>query len=194
MAGQTRQRFAAVNATTGAVLPWRADADATGRALAISPDGTKVAVGGDFFNVNGSLLPLHRRGRGPPAAPCQPRTYPAGFIPNTSVTKHIFSGTDGRFYVSNEGTGGGVFDGRLAISWNTLDQVWRDNCLGATQATLRVPGHPLLGQPRPRLHSENGFQDGKRNFFMAQDAATAELLGWDPTPTTASARASARVR
>ena len=104
------------------------------------------------------------------------RTYTNGFIDNRSVTKNIFSGQD-RFYVGNEGTGGGVFDGRLAISWSTLDEVWRDTCLGATQATLEHAGTLYSASHAHDCtfdSDQDGFQDGKRNYFLAQDAATAK--------------------
>ncbi|MBC7764053.1 MAG: hypothetical protein H7201_20130, partial [Candidatus Saccharibacteria bacterium] len=54
VASQVRDRLAAVNSTTGALLPWSPDVDGVARAVAVSPDGTKVAVGGDFYNVNGN--------------------------------------------------------------------------------------------------------------------------------------------
>ncbi len=175
--GLQRLRYAAVDVRERTVLPFIANVDAPGRALAVSPDGAKVAIGGDFFNVNGvyshSIAVVDGR------TGANLRTYPAGFIHNNSVTKHIFSGDDGRFYVSNEGTGGGVFDGRLAIDWTTLDQVWRDTCLGATQATYQYQG-TLYSASHAHDCSAEAFQDGKRNYFMAQDASNATLLGWDP--------------
>jgi fibronectin type 3 domain-containing protein len=173
---QPRQRFAAVNATTGAVLPWTANVDAPGRAVGVSPDGTKVAIGGDFFNVNGAASHSIAVVDGTTGANL--RTYTNGFIPNTSMTHTIWSGQD-RFYIGNEGTGGGVFDGRLAISWTTLDEVWRDNCLGATQAVMEYQG-TLYSASHAHNCDATAFQDGKRNYLMAQDAATAKLLAWDP--------------
>ncbi|WP_211332444.1 LamG-like jellyroll fold domain-containing protein [Nocardioides aurantiacus] len=175
--GLQRLRYAAVDVRQRTVLPFVADVDAPGRAVVVSPDGAKVAIGGDFFNVNGvyshSIAVVDGR------TGANLRTYPAGFIHNNSVTKHIFSGDDGRFYVSNEGTGGGVFDGRLAIDWTTLDQVWRDTCLGATQATYEYSG-TLYSASHAHDCSAEAFQDGKRNYFMAQKASDATLLGWDP--------------
>jgi large repetitive protein len=173
--GQTRQRFAAVD-SSGRLLPWAPQADAPGRGIGVSPDGGKVAIGGDFFNVNGAAT--HSIAVVDGSTGANLRTYSNGFIPDTSVTKHIFSGQD-RFYISNEGTGGGVFDGRAAFSWDTLDQVWRDTCLGATQASLEYGG-TLYSASHAHDCSANGFQDGKRSYLMAQDATTSDLLGWDP--------------
>jgi large repetitive protein len=180
VAGETRQRFAAVDATTGDLLPWAPAADAPGRGLGVSPDGSMVAIGGDFFNVNGT--PTHSIAVVDAVNGAIVRAYSNGFIPNNSATKHIFSGED-RFYVSNEGTGGGVFDGRLAISWSSLDQEWRDTCLGATQATLEHQGTLYSASHAHDCSSDgsqDGYQDGKRNYFNAQDAASSKLLGWDP--------------
>jgi hypothetical protein len=172
---QPRQRFAAVNATTGAVLPWVADADAPGRAIGVSPDGTKVAIGGEFFNVNGASTHSIAVVNGTTGA--NVRTYP-GLVPNTSMTHAIWSGQD-RFYVGNEGSGFGVFDGRIALSWNSLDEVWRDTCLGATQAVMEYQG-ALYSASHAHDCSTDAFPDGKRNYLMAQDPATGKLIGWDP--------------
>ncbi|MFU8946728.1 LamG-like jellyroll fold domain-containing protein [Mycetocola zhadangensis] len=177
VAGQQRLRFAALDATTGALLPWTANADRIGRAVAVSPDGSRVAIGGDFFTINGQnshSIAVVSAGTGGNI-----RNYPVGFIPQTSVTKSLYS-SGGSFYGGNEGTGGGVFDGRFAIDWNTLEQRWRDNCLGATQAVLEYQGTLYSASHAHDCASNGAFQDGKRNFFMAQRADTAELLGWDP--------------
>src|SRR5699024_954332 len=106
---------------------------------------------------------------------------PRGFIPDTSVTKDIHADAGGVFYVANEGTGGGVFDGRFAVDWNTGEQVWRDSCLGATQALLTHQGTLYSASHAHDCTANNGFPDGKRNYFLAQSTATAELYGWYPT-------------
>ncbi len=177
VAGEQRLRFAALNATTGVLLPWVANADRIGRAVAVSPDGSRVVVGGDFFTINGQNS--HSIGVVSAATGENVRNYPVGFIHQNSVTKALTTSGDS-FYGANEGTGGGVFDGRFAMDWNTLEQKWRDNCLGATQAVLEYQGTLYSANHAHDCASNGAFQDGKRSYFIAQDSQTAEILGWNP--------------
>ncbi|WP_345068410.1 DUF7594 domain-containing protein [Leifsonia kafniensis] len=176
--GQTRNHFAAVDATTGALLPWAPSADTIGRAIAVSPDQTKVAIGGDFLTVNGQNS--HAIAVVDATTGANLRNYPLGFIVRTSVTKTLL--TDGNtLYGGNEGSGGGVFDGRFAIDWTTLDQKWRDTCLGATQAVLAYQGTLYSASHAHDCNTNNAFGDGKRNYFNAQSTQDGSLLGWHPT-------------
>ncbi len=183
--GQSRQHFAAINLSNNALLPWAPAIDtipgqsvAVGRAISVSPDGSKVAIGGDFFTVNGQ--DSHSIAVVDSATGANIQNYARGFIPDTSVTKTIWS--DGsKFYVGNEGTGGGVFDGRLAVDWATLTQVWRDNCLGATQALVTFQGTLYIASHAHNCSSNNAFGDGARNFFMAEGTSTPTILQWFPT-------------
>ena len=87
------------------------------------------------------------------------RAYGSTFISRTSFTKSIVN--DGQnFYIGNEGTGGGVFDGRARFSLDTYDQVWRDTCLGATQAVDVYAGVLYAAQPPARLLDHE--RDGRR--------------------------------
>ncbi|MGW9627797.1 fibronectin type III domain-containing protein [Microbacterium sp. NPDC055521] len=190
----TRRGFAAFNATSGALLDWTANAVRTrtnlppevgqARAVLASPDGSKVVVGGDMFEINGvyshSIAMVTGATGANGAGGDVIRTYPAGFIPDTSVTKTIVDGADGRFYIGNEGTGGGVFDGKAAFSWDTGDQIWRDNCLGAVQDLLVRGGTIYSASHHHDCASIDAFPDGIRRYFNAQKTDTMEFLGWMP--------------
>lgn len=178
VASQPRQRFAAVNSTTGALLPWVADVELPGRAVTVSPDRTKVAIGGDFFTVNGQAS--HSIGVVDAVTGTNVRNYPVGFIHRNSVTKSLSSDATS-FYGGNEGTGGGVFDGTFSIDWNTLNERWRNTCLGATQAVLPYEGTLYSANHHHDCASNNNaFADGKRIYFTANKTDDPTLLGWFP--------------
>lgn len=206
VAGATRQYFAAVNSTTGALLPWTADAQSyqgagvnkRGRAVEVSPDGLKVVVGGYFYYVEGefshSIAILTSADSDQPEGTLL-KTYPQGFIPGnpnattpdanapngTSATHVITSGRgDGRFYIGNEGIGGGIFDGRAAFRWSDGEQIWRDTCLGATQDIIEDNGTLYAAHHVHDCSGINEVQDGRRVYLTAQSAETMGHYGWKP--------------
>ncbi|MCX5375755.1 LamG-like jellyroll fold domain-containing protein [Streptomyces sp. NBC_00091] len=187
--GQTRERFAAVDAASGALKPFTANADEPGRAVKVSNDGTKVLLGGDFFAVNGSTT--HALAVVDATTGAVAKTY--SNIPSNSVVKNIAADATG-YYTGNEGSGGGVFDGRLGLNLDFTEK-WRDRCLGATQYVLPYDGVLYSSSHAHDCSSELEFPDGKRNYLLAQStdhtgAAPAPVdgfvrgprkLGWHPT-------------
>lgn len=173
---ETRSRFAAMD-HKGALLPWAPAANAPGRAL-IVPEGRGVAVlGGDFATVNGvasQAIAVVDTVTG-----ANVRAYGTS-IPRTSVTKSIVHDRHS-FYIGNEGTGSGVFDGRARFSLDTFDEVWRDTCLGATQA-VDVYGEVLYsGHHQHDCRTMNQMSDGVRQHLTAQNVDNpAPQLGWSP--------------
>ncbi|WP_176604552.1 LamG-like jellyroll fold domain-containing protein [Streptomyces lycii] len=175
--GQSRDSFAAVSRADGGVLPWRADADEPGRAVELSPDGSRVFLGGDFFEVNGE--DSHALAAVDAATGDLVREYPLGFIPTTSVVKDLTTDASG-LYTANEGSGGGVFDGRIALDLDTLDQRWRDTCLGATQSVEVYDSVLYSGSHAHDCSSMGGFPNQRRMHLLAQSVDDPELLGWFP--------------
>jgi hypothetical protein len=171
-----RGRFAAVD-NTGALLPWAPMASAPGRALSV-PEGRGVAVlGGDFATVNGDASQAVAVVDATTGATV--RAYGETFFPRTSVTKSIVS--DGQsFFTGNEGTGGGVFDGRARFSLDTYDQVWRDTCLGATQAVDVYQGVVYGASHLHDCPGMNMMANGERQHLTAQRADDRTHLGWSP--------------
>ena len=180
--GVTRSRAAAASAvgtaTPGALLPWAPVLGAEGRAIALKPDNSLVVVGGDFVAVNGvtsSGLVVVNNTDG-----ANVKTYSTSFIDTRSKVKNIVVDETG-FYTANEGSGGGVFDGRLAVDWSTLDQRWRDTCLGATQALQIYQGVLYSGHHAHDCSSMGSFVDGPRYHFTAQSTTNAQpFLSWSP--------------
>ncbi|MGW2086740.1 LamG-like jellyroll fold domain-containing protein [Streptomyces sp. NPDC001880] len=176
VAGQTRNKFAAV--TTGAALkPWKADADEVGRAVELTPDGTHVLLGGNFFTVNGTTS--HALAVVDATTGSVTKSYPAGFIPNTSTVQDLTTDATG-FYTANEGTGGGVFDGRIALNLSNFEQRWRDTCLGATQAVLVHKGVLYSGSHAHDCATMGEFPNQPRKHLLAQSVDDPKLLPWFP--------------
>ncbi|MFC5915139.1 LamG domain-containing protein [Streptomyces pulveraceus] len=176
VAGETRNKFAAV--TTGAVLkPWKANTDEVGRAVELTPDGKHVLIGGDFFTVNGTTS--HALAVVDATTGAVAKSYPAGFIPDTSVVKDLATDATG-FYTANEGTGGGVFDGRIALNLSNFEQRWRDTCLGATQAVQVHDGVLYSGSHAHDCASMGEFPDQPRKHLLAQSVDDPKLLPWFP--------------
>ncbi|MCB5177890.1 CBM96 family carbohydrate-binding protein [Streptomyces antimicrobicus] len=161
--GQTRERFAAVDATTGAVKPFVAHADEPGRAVELTPDGKNVLLGGDFFTVNGKNT--HALAVVDATTGAVAKTYTN--IPSNSVVKDIATDATG-FYTANEGSGGGVFDGRIGLNLTDFSEKWRDRCLGATQSVLPYDGVLYSSSHAHDCSTELEFPDGKRHHLLAQ--------------------------
>ena len=53
----TRNHLAAFDVASRSLLPWNPDANGLVRALALSADGTKLYVGGDFNKIGGVSAP-----------------------------------------------------------------------------------------------------------------------------------------
>lgn len=174
--GSAHARYAAVDATSGAVKPFQADVDEPGRAVAVTPDGNNVILGGDFFTVNGANS--HALAVVDSATGANVRTYP-GFIENNSVVKALDTDATG-FYTGNEGTGGGVFDGRIALDLSTLNQRWRDTCLGATQAVKSYQNVVYSASHAHDCSSVGEYPDGRRRHLLAEPTSGTNKLGWFP--------------
>ncbi|HZD37348.1 MAG TPA: fibronectin type III domain-containing protein [Actinomycetes bacterium] len=125
--GQPRTNVAAFN-SSGGLLPFRATPDASVRALIVSADGSRIVIGGSFSHVNG--VARHALAILSTAGTVQPQQ---SVIPTCSQVTS-FARTATAVFLGAEGTGGGCFDGTLALNPRTGAQLWRDNCLGATQA------------------------------------------------------------
>lgn len=176
VAGQPRERFAAVGAADGALKPFTANADEPGRAIEVTPDGAHVVLGGDFFTVGGTNS--HALAVVDATSGAVTKAYP-GFIETNSVVKDIATDATG-FYTANEGTGGGVFDGRIALNLGDLGQRWRDTCLGATQAVLPYEDVLYSASHAHDCSSVGEFPDGQRHHLLAQPTTATGKLGWAP--------------
>ncbi|MEP7019191.1 MAG: hypothetical protein ABI808_00965 [Pseudonocardiales bacterium] len=182
--GVTRNLVASVT-PAGALTSFNPNAVAGGdpqrytsmRALTVTADNQQVVLGGDFVSVGGRAA--QRLAMVNASTGTVTHTF-GSFIPSTSTVKalaHDYS----RFYLGAEGTGGGVFDGRAAFTSSTGTQVWRDNCLGATQAVL-VAGQTLYSGSHAHDCSSTpgGFPNGRRYHLLAQAISDRTIQTWRP--------------
>lgn len=176
VAGQTRNNFAALT-TSGSLTSWDPEGDASGRAVQVTPDGSGVMIGGDFNTIGGS--DSHALAVVSASTGALTKAYPAGFFPATSVVKDITADATG-LYTANEGTGGGVFDGRTAFDASDYAQRWRDTCLGATQALAVYKSVLYSGSHAHDCSSMGEYPDGRRRHLLAESVNDPTLLGWFP--------------
>lgn len=173
----TRNRLAQVSAN-GSLQPWAPSADLPVRALHVPAGRNIVLAGGDFLTMNGAdskALAVLNNNTG-----ANIRTYPNFFIPKTSVVKSIDSDATS-FYIGNEGTGGGVFDGRVRLDLTTYNQVWRDTCLGATQAVSVIGSTLYAAHHAHDCSTMNAFTDGSRIHLSAQSInEPSPMYQWNP--------------
>src|SRR6478752_4787483 len=182
----TRSRLGAAT-PAGVVLPWAPTTDDEVLALATDPNNGNVIIGGRSGTINGQ--DSHALGIvDGVTGTTNIKNYPKGFFPwtpgtgqraGTSVVKTISVDATG-FYVGNEGTGGGIFDGRAAFDWGTYEQRWRNLCLGATQSIAPVDGLLYSASHGHNCEAEGIFEDGARHFFNAETAAGKQYQPWWP--------------
>jgi hypothetical protein len=176
-----RNRAAAISTVNGSLLPWNPNADNDVYAIDAADHNPTVYLGGTFSkigptsrwavarvnNSTGALLPF-------PAASAVP--LPASGC--TSRVKDIETSGD-RVFFANAGDGRGCFDGTWAANVATGTLVWKNSCLGATEALTVVNGWLFKGS---HAHScPGGFADGTGNhFLLLQNPATGSLGPWFP--------------
>ncbi|HEX5568776.1 MAG TPA: fibronectin type III domain-containing protein [Streptomyces sp.] len=185
---QPRERVAAL-APDSRLLPFRAvltgssipnDPTPGVNAITAAPQHGKVIIGGRFTSVNGSVGTVHGLA-GLNATTGEVVDTFIGWIPSRSAVKSLVNdGTN--FYLGAEGTGSGVFDGRAAGRLSNGAMLWKDTCLGATQAVVPYQGVLYSGSHAHNCsQTPGGFPEhNNRQHFLAQSIADKTILVWFP--------------
>jgi Domain of unknown function (DUF5122) beta-propeller len=176
--GHPRTNVAAFT-SSGTLLPFRATPDASVRALITSSGGTRIVIGGSFNHVNGvarrALAILNTAGAVQPQRSSIPTCSQVTSFARNSTT--VFLGA--------EGTGTGCFDGTLALNPATGAQLWRDNCLGATQAVQVIGTWLYVGSHAHDCHMVvGGFPEvgtGHARHLMRENVGNGHIdTHWFP--------------
>lgn len=177
VSGQSRHRLAALS-PSGALLPFEAGVDRPVRAITVAEKHGKLIVGGDFNWVNGEWT--HALASLDPSTGSTLEAY-YGWIPRRSVVKALaHDGTN--FYVGAEGEGSGQFDGRIAARLDNGEMLWKDTCLGATQAVVPYEGVLYSGShAHDCAETPGGFPEHDRQqHFLANSLEDMTIQHWFP--------------
>jgi PKD repeat protein len=135
-----RTRLAAFQASNGALLPWNPTADSgVVNAMVLSPDGSKMVVGGAFTSLNGSANPGYGLGAVSTGTGTSLPWASNNLIRNGGDQAAILSlksdGTNvyGTGYVwkdANNVKGAGNLEGAFSANWNDGSVKWVEDCHG----------------------------------------------------------------
>ncbi len=143
----TRPRLAAARVSDGGLLDWAPAADGAGgvNAMALSPDGTSLVVGGSFTTLNGSSNPGYGLGAVDATT--------GSLLPFAANTTWIRNGTDNGAitdltgdadYVYGSGytygRTGGTLEGTFAARWDGGAIEWIEDCHGDTYSAFPMGG------------------------------------------------------
>ncbi|HEY0951630.1 PKD domain-containing protein [Nocardioides sp.] len=141
---QVRQGLAAFNAANGALLAWTPSVtDGDVWALAINPEGTKIAVGGSFTALNGSSDPGYGLGMVDATTGASLPFLANSIIRDATSYGAITTLVADADYVYGGGytysRAGGTWEGTFSASWADGSVHWADDCHGDTYS-LHVQG------------------------------------------------------
>jgi len=203
---QTRSRLAAFSRTDGSLLPWAPTADDRVNALALSPDGRSLIVGGAFTKLTSTDGSSSQTARGLGAvdvATGAALPFTAGtVISNTGSTAAVLSLSvdSDTVYASGYTFGAGTLEGVVAADPTTGAVRWIEDCHGdsysvwASGTATYVAGHPHVcsnvgGWPQTEpwtfrrgiafSKAATGKVGTETGNFAGQPAPS--LLNWYPT-------------
>ncbi|MGW2310646.1 hypothetical protein [Actinomadura luteofluorescens] len=187
--GVPRARLAAFAASDGSLTAWAPAADRRVMSMIVSPDGSRVVIGGKFNTLNGN--PPHGLGAVRTDATGTSAPWQTGleYVSDSRQSWATDMVADGdTVYVGAAGTG--TFDGRLAVDPDGGALRWIDNCLGGTETVSLLEGVLYSGSHAHDCSTQpGGFPslNGSHQRLLAEPARpdpaqydTPPILHWFP--------------
>lgn len=181
--GAVRNRLGAVRLIQGDLLRWNPNADDDVYAIDVSDNGTRVFVGGPFTTINGKdhySLAMTNNTTGAaysmPAAAAIPK-------PTSRCTTRVkdIDTLGNKVFVANGGDGVGCYDGVLAADASTGKLLWKNNCLGATEAIKAIGNWVYKGSHAHDCSDSGAFGDGTGTHYLLVESAINGKIGpWFP--------------
>lgn len=151
-AGQARTYMASFATSNGAVQAWKGTpAGGTVSSLTVSPEGTKVVIGGSFTSYNGKNNPGYGMAATNASTGAPLAWKVNSLVRNAGVNASILSLTStsaGVFGTGYDFGAGGNFEGAFRASWTDGTIVWLEDCHGDTYSAaptanvVYTTGHP----------------------------------------------------
>jgi hypothetical protein len=181
--GAVRNHLGAVRLIQGDLLPWNPNADDDVYAIDVSDNGTRVFVGGPFTTINGKdhySLAMTNNTTGAAYSFPAAAAIPKPTVSCTTRVKDIDTLGD-NVYVANGGDGGGCYDGVLAAQVSTGKLLWKNNCLGATEAIKAIGNWVYKGSHAHDCSDSGAFGDGTGTHYLLVESAINGKIGpWFP--------------
>ncbi|TFB51754.1 hypothetical protein [Cryobacterium tagatosivorans] len=140
--GQSRPRIASFATSNGAVQGWKGNpSGGSVNALTVSPDGTKVVIGGSFTSYNGGTNPGYGMAATSAGTGASLAWKVNGLIRNAGANGAILSLTSsssGVFGTGYDFGSGAMFEGTFRASWTDGTLVWIEDCHGDTYSAVPV--------------------------------------------------------
>ncbi|GAB2659472.1 hypothetical protein GCM10009743_39630 [Kribbella swartbergensis] len=181
--GAVRNHLGAVRLIQGDLLPWNPNADDDVYAIDVADNGSRVFVGGPFTTINGRdhySLAMTNATTGAAYSFPAAAAIPKPTATCTTRVKDIDTLGD-NVYVANGGDGSGCYDGVLAAQVSTGKLLWKNNCLGATEAIKAIGNWVYKGSHAHNCSDSGAFGDGTGTHYLLVESAINGKIGpWFP--------------